>query len=73
MTIPKEILAIERQKNTRVKKSGNKYIVIKRTCVRRDDKNIPVELGKTDEIVDGKYYDTPKKEKRNLYHKRIRT
>ena len=64
MAIPKEILAIERPKNTRVKKSGNKYIVIKRTCVRRDGRNIPVELGKIGEIVDGKYYDTPKKEKK---------
>lgn len=64
MAIPKEILAIERPKNTRVKKSGNKYIVIKRTCVRRDGRNIPVELGKIGEIVDGKYFDTPKKEKK---------
>lgn len=65
MPIPKEILAIERPKNTRVKKSGNKYIVIKRTCVRKNGKNIPVELGKIGEIVEGKYYDTPKKEKKS--------
>lgn len=55
MPIPAEILAVERPKNTRVKKNGNKYDVIKRTCVRVNGKNVPKELGKIGEIVDGKY------------------
>ena len=34
MAIPAEILAVERPKNTKVKKSGERYLVIKRTCKR---------------------------------------
>ena len=55
MAIPKEILAIPRPKNTRVKPSGNHYIVIKRTCKRVNGRNVPVELGTIGEIRDGRY------------------
>ena len=67
MPIPQEILAVERPKNTRVKQSGSRYLVIKRTCKRVDGRNVPVELGTIGEIVDGKYVElrsTPRK-KRN--------
>jgi len=39
MAIPKEILAVERPKNTRVKQSGDRFLVIKRTCKRVDGRN----------------------------------
>lgn len=55
MPIPAEILAVERPKNTRVKKSGERYLVIKRTCKRVNGRNVPVELGTIGEIVRGKY------------------
>lgn len=55
MPVPAEILAVERPKNTRVKKSGDKYLVIKRTCKRVGKRNVPVELGTIGEIVNGKY------------------
>jgi len=55
MPVPSEILAVERPKNTRVKKSGEKYLVIKRTCKRVGKRNVPVELGTIGEIVNGKY------------------
>ena len=55
MPIPAEILAVERPKNTRVKKSGERYLVIKRTCKRVNGRNVPVELGTIGEIVHGKY------------------
>ena len=55
MAIPAEILAVESPKNTRVKKSGKRYLVIKRTCKRVDGRNLPVELGTIGEIVNGKY------------------
>ena len=55
MPIPAEILAVERPRNTRVKKSGEKYLVIKRTCKRVNGRNVPVELGTIGEIVRGKY------------------
>jgi len=55
MAIPQEILDVERPSSTRVKKSGDRYLVIKRTCKRVDGRNIPVELGTIGEIIDGKY------------------
>ena len=60
MAIPKEILQVERPKNTRVKKSGDRYLVIKRTCRRVDGRNVPVELGTIGEIVDGRYVEIRK-------------
>ena len=64
MPIPVEILAVERPKNTKVKKSGDRYLVIKRTCKRINGKNIPVDLGTIGEIVDGKYVEIRKEPKR---------
>lgn len=55
MAVPAEILAVERPKNTKVKKSGERYLVIKRTCKRVGGRNLPVDLGTIGEIVDGKY------------------
>ena len=55
MPIPEEILAVERPKSTRVKKSGDRYLVIKRTSKRVGDRTVPIELGTIGEIVDGKY------------------
>ncbi len=60
MPIPAEILAVERPKNTRVKKSGERYLVIKRTCKRVDGRNVPVELGTIGEIVGGRYVEKRK-------------
>jgi hypothetical protein len=60
MPIPVEILSVERPKNTRVKKSGEKYLVIKRTCKRVNGRNVPVELGTIGEIVNGKYIEKRK-------------
>lgn len=55
MSIPQEILRVERPVNTRVKKNGNHYDVIKRTCIYKDGRRVPKELGKIGEIIDGKY------------------
>lgn len=55
MAIPAEILAVERPRNTRVKQSGKRFLVIKRTCRRVGKRNVPVELGTIGEIVDGRY------------------
>lgn len=60
MPIPKEILAVERPKSTRVKKSGDRYLVIKRTSKRINGKNVPVELGTIGEIINGKYVEIRK-------------
>ena len=60
MSVPKDILAIPRPKNTRVKPSGNHYLVIKRTCKRIDGRNVPVELGVIGEIRDGRYIERVK-------------
>lgn len=61
MPIPQEILAVERPKNTKVKKSGDRYLVIKRTCKRINGKNIPVDLGTIGEIIDFKYVEIREK------------
>lgn len=55
MAVPAEILAVERPKNTKVKKSGERYLVIKRTCKRVGRRNIPVDLGTIGEIIGSKY------------------
>lgn len=55
MAIPEEILAVERPSSTRVKKSGERYLVIKRTSKRVGDRTVPVELGTIGEIINGKY------------------
>lgn len=60
MPIPPEILAVERPKSTRVKKSGDRWLVIKRTCRREGKRNIPVDLGTIGEIIDGKYVEIRK-------------
>ena len=58
MPIPKEILAVDRPKNTTVKKNGNRYDVIKRTSVWKNGKSVPVELGKIGEIINFEYVET---------------
>lgn len=60
MPIPPEILAVERPKSTRVKKSGDRWLVIKRTCRRDGRRSIPVDLGTIGEIVNGKYVELRK-------------
>lgn len=55
MAIPSEILAVERPKNTVVKRRGEKYVVIKRTSKRVGKRVLPVDLGTVGEIVDGKF------------------
>lgn len=60
MPIPIEILSVERPRSTRVKKSGEKYLVIKRTCKRVNGRNVPVELGTIGEIVNGRYVEKRK-------------
>ena len=60
MSIPQDILAVERPKSTRVKKSGERWLVIKRTSKRVDGKVKVVELGTIGEIVGGKYVEIRK-------------
>ena len=68
MPVPKEILAVKRPSNTRVKQSGDRFLVIKRTCKRINGKPTPVELGTIGEIVDGKYVEIrPEPRKKNTY------
>jgi len=55
MAIPQEILSVERPKDTIVKKSGERYLVIKRTCKRVNGKPKPVDLGTIGEIINGSY------------------
>lgn len=57
MPIPQDILAVPRPSSTVVRKSGDKYLVIKRTSRRRpsDGKPVPVDLGTVGEIVQGRY------------------
>lgn len=60
MAIPKEILSIERPKNTRVKDVGNgTYYVILRTCEYRNGRNVPKELGTIGRIINGVYVPNP--------------
>lgn len=65
MAIPKEILAIERPSSTVVKKSGARYVVIKRTSKRVGKRVLPVDKGIVGEIIDGRFIareaKTPKK------------
>ena len=61
MAIPKEILAISRPKNTRVKATGKgTYSVIARTCVYKNGRNVPKELGTIGHIINGVYVPNPK-------------
>ena len=60
MAIPKEILAVERPKSTRVKYSNGRYLVVKRTSKRVGNRTVPVELGTIGEIKDGKYVEIRK-------------
>lgn len=55
MAIPKDILAVERPKNTVVKQRGKRFVVIKRTSRRVGKRVLPVDLKQVGEIVDGKY------------------
>lgn len=38
-----------------MKRSGDHYFVVKRTCKRVNGRNVPIELGTIGKIVDGKY------------------
>lgn len=42
MAIPKEILDVKRPSSTRVKKSGDRYLVIKRTSKRVGERTVPI-------------------------------
>lgn len=65
MSIPKEILAVERPSSTVVKLRGKKYVVIKRTSKRVGKRSVPVDLGTVGEIIDGRFIErtVPKKKK----------
>lgn len=73
MPIPKEILAVERPKSTRVKAFGNRYLVIKRTSKIKNGKPYPVELGTIGEIVDEKYVEIRKEPKKRMYQVDIKS
>lgn len=60
MPVPPEILAVSRPKSTRVKKSGDRWLVIKRSCRREGKRNIPIDLGTIGEIINGKYVEIRK-------------
>lgn len=69
MAISAEVLAVERPSSTRVKQSGNRYLVIKRTSKRVNGKVVPLELGTIGEIIDGQYVElrkTPRKKETRL-------
>ena len=55
MAIPKDILAVERPKNTVVKQRGKRFVVIKRTSRREGKRVLPVDLEQVGEIIDGKF------------------
>jgi len=67
MPIPEEILAVARPKSTRVKKSGDRWLVIKRTCKRKDGRNVPVELGTIGEIKNGVYVEIRKEPRKRIH------
>ena len=64
MAIPPEILAVPRPKSTRVKRSGERWLVIKRTCRRVGKRNLPVDLGTIGEIINGEYVEIRKEPRR---------
>ena len=74
MPIPNEILAVERPNNTRVK-AGPKgtYYVIARTCIYKNGRNVPKELGVVGRIIDGKYVPNPEKKDENIDIKKYGT
>lgn len=53
--VPDEIKAVARPDNTKIKKSGNNYYVVERTCKYIDGRRVPVETATLGKIVDGKY------------------
>ena len=55
MAIPKDILAVERPRNTVVKQRGKRFVVIKRTSRRKGKRVLPVDLKQVGEIVDGRF------------------
>ena len=68
MPIPEEILAVPRPKSTRVKKYGERYLVIKRTSKYVNGRAVPVELGTIGEIVNGEYVEIRKEPRRKSSH-----
>lgn len=71
MPIPKEILAVERPKSTRVFYSLGRYLVIKRTSKRVNGRTIPVDLGTIGEIIDGKYVEIRKEPRKTKDGKKV--
>jgi len=67
MAIPREILDVPRPSSTRVKKSGERYLVIKRTSKRVGKRVVPVELGTIGEIVNGKYIEIRKEPRKSMH------
>lgn len=55
MAIPKEILMVERPKNTVVKYVSGFYYVVKRTSVYKEGRRVPKDLGVVGKIIDGKF------------------
>ena len=55
MAVPKEILQVERPKNTVVKKSGNHFYVVSRTSKYVNGRRIPVDLETIGKIIDGQF------------------
>ena len=55
MAVPKEILQVERPKNTVVKKSGNHFYVVSRTSKYVNGRRLPVDLETIGKIIDGKF------------------
>lgn len=67
MPIPKEILAVVRPSSTVVKRSGERWIVIKRTSKRVGKKVMSVDLGVIGEIINYEYHEIRKLGKREEY------
>lgn len=55
MAIPKEILAVERPRNTVVKQRGKRFVVIRRTSRRVGKRVLPVDIEQVGEIIDSKF------------------
>ena len=62
MSIPQEILAVQRPSSTVVKQRGERYVVIKRKSKRVGKRVVPVDVGMVGEIVGGKFVESVTKQ-----------
>lgn len=63
MATPKEILAVKRPTNTVIKTVGNHHYVVKRTCIYKDGRRVPVDLETVGKIINFEFVPRKKKVK----------